>query len=110
MSITLTERAAEEVQKAREANKLDATMHLRIGVRGGGCSGFDYSMHFDNAFDEAQDTRYDCHGVQVVVDRKSALYLEGLTVDWFESLEKRGFKFENPNATKTCGCGNSFSV
>lgn len=110
MSITLTQRAAEEVQKAREANKLDASMHLRIGVRGGGCSGFDYSMQFDNAFDEVQDTKYDCHGVAVVVDRKSALYLEGLTVDWFESLEQRGFKFENPNAKKTCGCGNSFSV
>lgn len=110
MAITLTVRAAEEVQKARDANKLDSAMLLRIGVRGGGCSGFDYSMHFDDKFDEAQDTKYDCHGVQVVVDRKSALYLEGLTVDWYESLEKRGFKFDNPNATRTCGCGNSFSV
>lgn len=110
MSITLTERAAEEVRKAREANKLDNSMNLRIGVRGGGCSGFDYVMHFDNKFDESTDSKFECNGIQVIVDRKSVLYLEGLTIDWYESLEKRGFKFENPNATKTCGCGNSFSV
>lgn len=110
MTITLTERAAQEVRKAREANKIEPTMHLRIGVRGGGCSGFDYVMHFDNNFDEAQDSKIACNGVDVVIDRKSALYLEGLTIDWYESLEKRGFKFDNPNATKTCGCGNSFSV
>ena len=110
MSITLTERAAEEVKKAKDANKVEETMFLRIGVKGGGCSGFDYSMHFDNNFDEKADTKYDCFGVPVVVDKKSALYLEGMTVDWYESLEKRGFKFDNPNATKTCGCGSSFSV
>lgn len=110
MAITLTERAAQEVQKAREANKMEDAMFLRLGVRGGGCSGFDYSMHFDSNFDEKMDTRYDFFGVQVVVDKKSALYLDGTTVDWHESLEKRGFKFENPNAVKTCGCGSSFSV
>ena len=60
--------------------------------------------------DEKQDKKYESNGVQVVVDQKSALYLEGLTIDWYESLEKRGFDFQNPNATKTCGCGNSFSV
>jgi iron-sulfur cluster assembly protein len=110
MAITLTERAAQEVQKAKTNNQIDDTMFLRIGVRGGGCSGYDYSMHFDNRFDLEADAKYDCHGVQVVVDKKSALFLEGMTVDWYESLEKRGFKFDNPNAVKTCGCGNSFSV
>lgn len=110
MGIMLTERAAEEVKKAREANRVEDSMFLRIGVRGGGCAGFDYSMHFDTAFDESKDDRFEFHGVQVVVDKKSALYLEGMTVDWFESLEKRGFKFDNPNAVKTCGCGSSFSV
>lgn len=110
MTITLTERAAQEVLRAKEANKVEAGMFLRLGVRGGGCSGFDYMMHFDNNFDEKQDTKVDCHGVQIVVDKKSSLYLEGTTVDWYESLEKRGFKFDNPNATKTCGCGSSFSV
>lgn len=110
MSITLTERAAQEVIKAREANKADEAMFLRIGVKGGGCSGFNYSMQFDTHFDEAADAKYEFYGVQVVVDKKSALYLEGMTVDWYESLEQKGFKFDNPNATKTCGCGSSFSV
>lgn len=110
MGIMLTERAAEEVKKAKEANKLEDAMFLRIGVRGGGCAGFDYSLHFDGNFDESKDDRFEFHGVQVVVDKKSALYLEGMTVDWYESLEKKGFKFDNPNAVKTCGCGSSFSV
>ena len=110
MAIALTERAAAEVKKAREANKIEDAVFLRLGVRGGGCAGFDYSMNFDSNFDEKLDTKYDFFGVQVVVDKKSALYLEGTTVDWFESLEKRGFKFENPNAVKTCDCGSSFSV
>jgi iron-sulfur cluster assembly protein len=110
MSITLTERAAHEVMKAREANKVDDAMFLRIGVKGGGCSGFNYSMQFDTQYDEAADTKFDFFGVKVVVDKKSALYLEGMTVDWYESLEQKGFKFDNPNAVKTCGCGSSFSV
>lgn len=110
MGVQLTERAAEEVKKAKDVNKVDGTMFLRIGVRGGGCAGYDYSMHFDNKFDDSADTKFDCHGVEVVVDKKSALFLEGMTVDWYESLEKRGFKFDNPNAVKTCGCGSSFSV
>ncbi|MFO0867945.1 MAG: iron-sulfur cluster assembly accessory protein [Pirellulales bacterium] len=110
MSISLTERAAQEVLKARDASQADASMFLRIGVRGGGCSGFNYSMQFDNKFDESLDSKYEFYGVQVVVDKKSALYLEGMTVDWYESLEQKGFKFDNPNAVKTCGCGSSFSV
>ncbi len=65
---------------------------------------------FDDKFDEAADSEYDCHGVKVVVDKKSALYLDGTTVDWYESLEKQGFTFENPNATKSCGCGSSFQA
>lgn len=83
---------------------------VRIGVRGGGCGGFEYAFHFDENFDEKQDTKYESNGVQVVVDNKSALYLDGLTVDWQETLEKRGFTFDNPNSTRSCGCGNSFSV
>ncbi|MFO0819211.1 MAG: iron-sulfur cluster assembly accessory protein [Pirellulales bacterium] len=110
MSITLTERAAQEVIKARDAHKADAAMFLRIGVKGGGCSGFNYSMQFDSKFDESADSKFEFFGVEVVVDKKSALYLEGMTVDWYESLEQKGFKFDNPNATKTCGCGSSFSV
>ena len=83
-------------------------MFLRIGVAGGGCSGFNYTLGFDDKFDEATDSRYEHHGVAVVVDKKSALYLDGTTVDWYHSIEKQGFTFNNPNAVKTCGCGSSF--
>ncbi len=110
MSIVLTERAAQEVSKAKAAYAPDPTAFLRIAVAGGQCHGFSYSMRFDTNFDEKLDAKYQLHGVDVVVDKKSALYLEGMTVDYQETLEQRGFKFDNPNATKTCGCGSSFSV
>jgi iron-sulfur cluster assembly protein len=110
MAINLTERAADEVRRFRTEHQFGEQSFLRIGVAGGGCSGFNYALNFDENFDEKADNRYQCHGVDVVVDKKSALYLDGTTVDWFESLEKQGFTFENPNATKTCGCGSSFQA
>ena len=110
MAIILTESAAKQVQKFREENQLTDEQFLRIGVAGGGCSGFNYTLNFDDQFDEAADSKYDHHGVTVVVDKKSALYLDGTTVDWFHSIEKQGFTFDNPNAQKTCGCGSSFSA
>ena len=69
-----------------------------------------YKLAFDKDFDEAKDTRYDQHGVPLVVDKKSALYLDGTTVDFYEGLDKRGFTFDNPNAVKSCGCGSSFQA
>lgn len=110
MGIQLTENAAGQVRKFREENQFGDEMFLRIGVAGGGCSGFNYTLAFDDIFDEAKDSRYELHGVVVVVDKKSALYLDGTVVDWYHSLEKQGFTFENPNAVKTCGCGSSFSA
>jgi iron-sulfur cluster assembly protein len=110
MAVSLTERAAKEVKKILEENKYEPATLLRVGVAGGGCSGFQYSLGFDQKFDEKIDSKYDCHGVSVVVDKKSALYLDGTTVDFYEGLEKRGFTFENPNATKSCGCGSSFQA
>ena len=110
MGILITEKAATEVKRVQEEQKFDAGMFLRIGVAGGGCSGFNYTLTFDNAFNEQSDSKFDQHGVAVVVDKKSALYLDGTTVDWFDGLEKRGFTFENPNAVKTCGCGSSFQA
>ncbi len=110
MAIVLTERAAEEVQRIVAEQKLEEGVLLRVGVEGGGCSGFSYSLGFDKAYDEAQDSRYEQHGVGVVVDKKSALYLDGTTVDFFDGLEKRGFTFDNPNAVKSCGCGSSFQA
>jgi len=110
MAITLTERAAAEVKRVKDEQKLDTEQFLRIGIAAGGCSGFNYSLHFDSEFDEKADSKYDCHGVDVVVDKKSALYLDGTTVDFQESIERRGFAFDNPNVMKTCGCGGSFQA
>lgn len=112
MSVKLTERAATEVKKIMADQKYGDETVLRVGVAGGGCSGFSYALGFDQAtnIDENKDSKYDCFGVQLVVDKKSALYLDGTTVDFYEGLEKRGFTFDNPNAVKSCGCGSSFSA
>ena len=67
-------------------------------------------MGFDKTFDEKADSQYDYHGVKVVIDKKSSLYMDGATVDWHEGLERRGFTFDNPNAVKACGCGSSFQA
>jgi iron-sulfur cluster assembly accessory protein len=110
MSVILTEKAAKEVKRIIEDQKLEDGTLLRVGVAGGGCSGFSYSLGFDKSYDEKADAKYEFHGIPVVVDKKSALYLDGTTVDFFDGLEKRGFTFENPNAVKTCGCGSSFQA
>lgn len=104
MAITLTERAAGEVKRVKEEQKLDDELFLRIGVAGGGCSGFNYTLGFDDNYDATKDSKYNFHGVDVVVDKKSSLYLDGTKVDWFESDERRGFTFENPNAVSACSC------
>jgi iron-sulfur cluster assembly protein len=110
MAIILSERAASEVKKVlQEQKQTDGTL-LRVRVVGGGCSGFSYDLRFDSQFDEKADSKYEYHGVTVVVDKKSALYLDGTTVDYYEGLEKRGFTFDNPNAVKSCGCGSSFQA
>ena len=110
MSITLTERAALEVKRILDEQKYEEGTCLRVGVTGGGCSGFSYALGFDKDYDEKADAKSEQHGVAVVVDKKSALYLEGTSVDFYEGLEKRGFTFENPNAVKSCGCGSSFQA
>ena len=110
MSVNLTERAAQEVKRIMDEQKLEDGTVLRIGVTGGGCSGFSYALGFDKAYDEKADSRVEQHGIPVVVDKKSALYLDGTKLDFFEGLDKRGFTFENPNAVKSCGCGSSFQA
>lgn len=110
MSLLITERAAKEVKRIVDHQKLEEGTFLRVGVTGGGCSGFSYALGFDNSFDDKADSKESCHGVEVVVDKKSALYLEGTTVDFYDGIEKRGFTFENPNAVKSCGCGSSFQA
>lgn len=112
MSVIVTEKAAKEVKRVIEDQKftLENTV-LRIGILAGGCSGYQYKLGFDtkDSIDESKDQISEQHGVQVAVDKRSALHLDGTTLDFFDGLEKRGFTFNNPNVTKTCGCGNSFS-
>ncbi len=110
MAVRLSEKAANEVKKIIAEQKLEADTVLRVAVVGGGCSGFSYNLGFDKTYDAQQDSKYDCHGIAVVVDKKSALYLDGTTVDFYDGLEKRGFTFDNPNAVKSCGCGSSFQA
>ncbi len=110
MSVTLTEKAAKEVQRVMQEQNFPAETYLRIGVAGGGCSGFQYSLTFANSVDETNDLVNEHHGVKVAVDRKSDLFLDGTKLDFYDGLEKRGFTFDNPNAVKSCGCGSSFSA
>jgi iron-sulfur cluster assembly protein len=110
MSVTITEKAAKEIQRVLSEQKMPEATVLRIGVAGGGCSGFQYSLGFDEKTDAAKDHVTNQHGIPVAVDKKSYLFLDGTTIDFYEGLEKRGFTFENPNAVKTCGCGSSFSA
>lgn len=110
MSVTITETAAKEIQRVISEQSMPENTVLRIGVAGGGCSGFQYALGFDDKTDSAKDKVVEQHGIQVAVDKKSELYLDGTTIDFYEGLEKRGFTFENPNAVKSCGCGSSFSA
>ena len=110
MAIELTERAAEEVKRIMDDQKIEEGTVLRIGVAGGGCSGFSYSLGFAKDYNETSDSKWNLHGVDVVVDRKSSLYLDGTKLDFHDGLNQRGFTFENPNAVKTCGCGSSFQA
>ena len=107
--ITITDRAETEIRRIIKEQNLPEDTVLRVGVKGGGCSGFSYSLGFD---DQVADTDQvsEVNGIKVVCDPKSFLYLNNTTVDFEDSLMGRGFKFDNPNASKSCGCGESFSV
>jgi iron-sulfur cluster assembly protein len=107
--IEITERAVSEVKRIVSEQKLPDATALRVGVKGGGCSGFSYTLGFDDQVSET-DQIYEIAGVRVVCDPKSFLYLNGTQIDFEDNLMGRGFKFGNPNASKTCGCGESFSV
>ena len=110
MSIILTEAAATEINRIIEEQNLEELKYVRIDVVGGGCSGFQYDFNFTDKFDSKVDIMQEQHGVGVVVDKKSDLFLDGTTVDFYSGLDKRGFTFDNPNAVKSCGCGSSFSA
>ena len=110
MAVVITEKAAGEVKRILEDQKYEDGTKLRIGITAGGCSGFSYSLTLEKEFDEDKDSKYDYHGVEVVVDKKHALYLDGTTVDFYDGIDRRGFAFNNPNATRSCGCGSSFQA
>jgi iron-sulfur cluster assembly protein len=107
--IAVTERAVKEVRRIIDEQSLPEGTALRVGVKGGGCSGFSYTLGFDDQISEVDQVN-EINGIRVVCDPKSFLYLSGTQVDFEESLMGRGFRFGNPNADKTCGCGESFSV
>jgi iron-sulfur cluster assembly protein len=110
MGVTLTEAAASEIKRVMDEQNRPELKYVRVGVVGGGCSGFQYSFDFTSAYSESDDFVSEHHGVGLVVDKKSDLYLDGTTIDFYTGLEKRGFTFDNPNAVKSCGCGSSFSA
>ena len=109
MALQLTETAVTKVKEVL-AQQEPKPAGLRIGVVGGGCSGFSYSMVFETAEPTPMDKVLQFDGLKVFVDQTSLMYLDGTRVDYIESLEGAGFKFENPNVKSTCGCGSSFSA
>jgi iron-sulfur cluster assembly accessory protein len=108
MSVTMTKAAIAKVKEIMESQEPKPAA-VRLGVRGGGCSGFQYSMQFELE-KGAMDKEYDFDGLKVLVDGVSVMYLDGCEVDYLETLEAAGFKFNNPNVKSTCGCGSSFQV
>ncbi|HIG12761.1 MAG: iron-sulfur cluster assembly accessory protein [bacterium] len=107
--ILITTRAADEVRRIISEQELPSGTGLRVGVKGGGCSGFSYTLGFDDSVGETDQVN-DIEGIKVICDPKSFLYLNGTQIDFEDNLMGRGFKFGNPNASKSCGCGESFSV
>ncbi len=108
-NIIITQKAISEVKKIKAANNIADEFGLRLGVKGGGCSGMSYTLGFDAASKE-NDLVLDADGVRVFIDAKSMFYLMGMTLDFSDGLMGKGFTFNNPNATKTCGCGSSFAA
>lgn len=109
MTISVTDKAAQEIQRLLQNQDMPDSANLRVGVKGGGCSGFSYSLNFDTEL-AANDLVFEEKGVRIVCDPKSNLYLSGTVLDFSDGLNGKGFQFINPNATNTCGCGESFSV
>jgi iron-sulfur cluster assembly protein len=106
--VVLTDTAIEQLNKIYEDQNIPEGHGLRLGVKGGGCSGFSYVLGFDEK-QEGDDT-YEIGGITVFMQKAHGLYLMGMEVDWIEGLNNRGFSFNNPNAKSTCGCGTSFDA
>ena len=106
--LTLSDRAQREIRSIFERQDLSAETGVRLGVVGGGCSGLSYEMDFSEP--RPNDTLLEFDGFTVLLDPKSTIYLKGITLDFQDGLQGKGFVFSNPNASNTCGCGESFSV
>jgi len=107
--ITITERAEEKVKTLKHDGKLGPEYFIRVSVKGGGCSGLSYDLDFDNEVKDG-DQEFPVKDTKIVCDLKSFLYLAGTELDFSDGLNGKGFAFNNPNASRTCGCGESFAV
>lgn len=106
--VRLTEGAVREIKRLMEQPAFDTSQQLRLGVKGGGCSGMTYVLGFDHL--KENDMTFQIEGIPCIMEKSHQLYLLGMEVDWEEGLNNRGFTFSNPNASATCGCGTSFAV
>ena len=106
--VKFTAGAVTEIKRLMQDPGFDSTKVLRVGVKGGGCSGFAYVLGFDEKAEG--DNEYELDGIPFVMNRSHELYLAGMEIDWENGLNNRGFTFNNPNASSTCGCGSSFGV
>jgi iron-sulfur cluster assembly protein len=108
LPVKFTDNAVTEIKRLINAGECKPGQHLRVGVKGGGCSGMTYVLGFDEK--TAEDEIYSGNGFEFIMNGSHQLYLYGMQIDWQDGLNSRGFTFQNPNATKTCGCGTSFAV
>jgi iron-sulfur cluster assembly protein len=106
--VSITEAALSQFQIIRQQENIPDDYMLRVGVKGGGCSGYTYVLGFDSAQDN--DEVYEVNGLKVIMNRAHSIYVLGMQIDFLNGLDNRGFTFDNPNATSTCGCGTSFSA
>lgn len=106
--VTLTAGAVKEIKRLISEPGFDTTQYLRVGVKGGGCSGMSYVLGFDKKDDK--DKEFEIEGISCIINKSHELYLAGMEIDWSDGLDNRGFTFSNPNASSTCGCGTSFAV
>ncbi|MGI8583321.1 MAG: HesB/IscA family protein [Chitinophagaceae bacterium] len=106
--VTFTTGAINEIKRLMNEEDFDASQYLRVGVKGGGCSGMTYVLGFEKI--EDKDEIFEIHGINCIINPAHGIYLTGMEIHWEGGLNSRGFTFTNPNATKTCGCGTSFAV
>ena len=107
--ITITDKAKSKIDNLMHDSQLDESYFLRVSVKGGGCSGLSYNLDFDNE-EQKGDQFFEDRGIKIALDMKSFLYLAGTELDFTDGLNGKGFNFNNPNASRSCGCGESFSV